>query len=468
MQDSLTIVNATKARLASFATTVDHIVNTVNDAVNELQNITSMTYSELKREEFKLKVWQQIDSHLSDIDRGFNVLSREIIQFILRISDLLHHQVSPNLITPTELLKLLYEISRNLDKQLQLPFDPNSDLLSYYKYLTCDFFPVTHGIGVVIAIPLVSQMDQIQLYEIISFPVPYANGKLQLTYKIDHPYVAISFDEVRIAFLDSQNFAVCAQQNTISCHIMAPFRAIHSVNHSCATTLTTIHSVQDCPIMLQPNDLMLPQAIPMEVGKWFIIADEPISFTILCPKEQPAHVDLRAPPGTLKVPFGCRARSLVLAIPPTYMTASHVQFQPILEFENSTYTIIKQVPSSIHFISMTEPQRLTDMVQDTVSITTLQQELDEMTWFTSSGLQSFWTKHWVAIVGCIIAVTLVVMVLLTYEGYRRCRQRVHVTSPPAVNLPKSRTDQVAALYPSLQAAAHFLDNAPPYAPSAVV
>lgn len=466
MQDSLTIVNATRARLSSFATTVDHIVTTVNNAVNELQNITSMTYSELKREEFKMKVWQQVESHVKDLGRGINLLSREIIQFNLRISDLLHHQVSLHLITPSELLQLLTEISKQLDKQLQLPFDPNTDLLSYYRYLTCDFFPVNDGIGVVIAIPLVSQADQVQLYEIISFPVPYADGKLQLIYRIDHSHVAISLDDMRIAFLDPQNFALCAQKDTISCHIMTPFRAIHSVNHSCATTLTTSNSIQDCPIMLQPNDLLLPQAIPLEVGKWFIIADKPISFTILCPNAQPSHVDLRAPPGTLKVPFGCRARSLVLAIPPTYMTASHVQFQPVTEFVNSTYTIVKQVPSAIHYISLTEPQRLTDIVHATTSIATLQQQLEDMTWYSPTGLQSFWTRHWVVIVSCIVVFAVGLIALLAYLARRRCRQEP--LSSPVIPCKPRVDDNVVALYPSLRAAAQLLQTVPPYAPPAVV
>lgn len=46
-----------------------------------------MTYTELKHDEYKIIIWQRINSHLRDLERGSNLLSREIIQFNLRISD---------------------------------------------------------------------------------------------------------------------------------------------------------------------------------------------------------------------------------------------------------------------------------------------------------------------------------------------------------------------------------------------
>lgn len=45
--------------------------------------------------------------------------------------------LSPGLISPRELKRLLIEIKTKLPGTLRLPADPNQDIWSFYKLLTC-------------------------------------------------------------------------------------------------------------------------------------------------------------------------------------------------------------------------------------------------------------------------------------------------------------------------------------------
>ena len=462
LKDSLTIVNTTQAKLKTFQKSINHIIENINDLVADYENITTLTLTELRKEEYKATIYATVNNYLLQFDRGINLLSTDLIRFDIRLNDLLHHQVSPRLISSPELASLLNDITVNLDRQLQLPFDIKSDLTSYYKYLTCDSFPAEDGIGVVLAIPLLSTTDRIDLYEIVSFPVPYADGHLQLQHQVDSNYVAMSHDKNRIAFLDHDNFLMCTNEQTVICHILAPFHAIHALNHSCASTLITTNSLQDCPVTVQKSTIIDPQAISLDAGKWAVVTSEAIEFCLMCPHHPSRKIIIAPPTGLLHLPLGCSARSLLLSMPPTYMTSRVVRYENVSEFAEVNFTIIKQVPQSVHHMSLTTPKRLAGMIDGPITIAQLQQQLEDLPWYSPSAITSFWAEHWFTVTVGAVIVSIIVMVLVAFCVYRRCSCHA-MKQPTAPPLPVSSFQGVGAttsLYPSLQAAAEILHAFP--------
>lgn len=460
LKDSLTIVNTTQIRLNTFHKTINHIIDSITDIVTDYHNITSTTLTELRREEYKTKVYEAISSHLQHFDRGTNLLSTELIRFDSRLSDLLHHQVSINLISPTELYTLLSDISNNLDRHLQLPFDLKTDLASYYKSLTCDSYSHNNGLGVIITIPLLSATDRVDLYEIISLPVPYANGHLQLQHQVDFNYVAVSYDKNRIAFMDHNNFAVCTQEQTVTCHVLAPFHAIHALNHSCTATLITTSSLQDCPVTIQKLTIIVPQAVSIAVGRWAVITNDPLTFHMMCLHHPEREVIVKPPVMELHLDTGCRARSLLLSLPPTYLQPSKVRSEVITEFTELNFTIINQVPPVVHRLMLTLPHKLVDMVDHSVTIQHLQERLEDVPWYSPSAVTSFWTKHWVSIVICVVLASMFLIMLVIFCVHRR-RHKARALMPSAVpTAPVLTGPPVSALYPSIRAASDILHAFP--------
>ena len=378
MRDSLSIVNATKIKTIQLTHAVNHINVAMSFMYKSLDNVTSMTYTELKKHEFFQHIWNQMDVHIMNLQRGLDLLDQEIDLLEQKIADVISFKVTPTLISPRQLKLLLIEVGSTLDK-VKLPYEVHTELMQYYKYLSSSMFTTEKGLGIVISIPLISPHSYVDIYQIVNLPVPYINDSLLINHKIDHKYVAVNKAKTEIAYLTDHEFAMCTRPNVANCHINSPFRFVASVHDSCATTLITSASLKDCPLVFQPNDLVLPYAKPLHHGKWIVISANDITFTIFCHvKDSIRTVTVKAPLDFVHLSLGCYARSLSLLLPPTYNRPSHVVFHPIRDFDHDNVTIHSYVPSDIHHLSLTKPKLLTDIVDQPMSINELQRSLDRL------------------------------------------------------------------------------------------
>ena len=378
MKDSLSIVNATQIKTVQLTHTVNHLITEMSLIYDSLDNVTSMTFDELRRAEVFTSVWDQIDIHVTNLQRGLDIIEHEIDLFEQKIADVISFKVTPTLIAPRELKVLLIEVDKSLDK-VELPYDINNQLMLYYQYLSSSMFATEHGLGVVISIPLISPHSKVDIYQIVNYPIPYSNNKLLLNHAIDHKYLAVNPSKTEIAYLNEHEFIMCTKPNVVNCHINSPFRFITSINQSCAATLVTSASIKDCPVILQPNDLVLPLAHSMQHGKWIIVTPNDISFTIICPRlDTVRHFTVKAPVDFILLSLGCYAQSLSLLLPPTYHRPSHIVYHPITEFVKDNITIDSYVPALVHHYARTKPHQLIKMVDHTISIDDLHRRLDDL------------------------------------------------------------------------------------------
>lgn len=78
--------------------------------------------------------------------------------------------LSPGLISPRELKKLLIEIKTKLPGTLQLPADPNKYIWSFYKLLTCSTTIDENNILAVVSVPLIDSSGKLEIFRAHSLP----------------------------------------------------------------------------------------------------------------------------------------------------------------------------------------------------------------------------------------------------------------------------------------------------------
>ena len=430
LDDSLTIVNATRIKTNELSETVNHLISGMSLIFDQFDNITAVAAVELKKQKFMKRVYIQISYSFHTINKGLILLRQDIDSFKLKFSDVLNHKVTPTLLPPKQLKSLLQEVSSQLET-VELPYDIDKHLLQYYSELSSHMFHASDGLGIVISIPLVSRQSLIFLYKIVMYPIPYANGKMQLRHEIDHTYFAVTPDKTKIAFLTEHEFTLCNKDNTVLCHIDSPFRSVSLINASCAVTLLLTSRLTHCPIVIQQNDLILPHATLLDTGKWAIIHTQQLQFTIFCNSlKSQTVITTQVPFDVIQLPLNCYATSLSMTLPPTYYRTSKINFHPILDFQNNV-TILDFVPPAIHHAARTVPNLVDKLVDGPISLAELQRRLHAIhdVPITTNNLRKYWIPMAVLLIFIIVTLTIAIL-------WFRCRNRLQMlrfAAQPAVD-----------------------------------
>jgi hypothetical protein len=85
--------------------------------------------------------------------------------------------LSPTVIRPSELRTLLTEIKNELNSKFKLPFDPEVDIWTFYKTVTCTTLLDTEHLTVVMSIPLLDNMGTFEVYKVYNLPLPHGSNQ---------------------------------------------------------------------------------------------------------------------------------------------------------------------------------------------------------------------------------------------------------------------------------------------------
>lgn len=110
--------------------------------------------------------------------------------------------LSPTVISPANLRNLLSEIANQLPPNLKLPYDPDTDLWSYYRILPCTTLVETENLITALTVPLLDTNKHFEVFRIHNLPVPNLKtnqSTLLAKYKIEEKRRSSStMSEVRI------------------------------------------------------------------------------------------------------------------------------------------------------------------------------------------------------------------------------------------------------------------------------
>ena len=125
--------------------------------------------------------------------------------------------VSPSIITPENLKKLLLEMQTKLPYHLTLPEDPTENLWKYYQSLSCTTILNEDRFLVIVSVPLLDRETTFEIYKVFNTPLPYNQSiptELQpdivAQYRLETSALAINAEKTKYMLLNSDELNHCS------------------------------------------------------------------------------------------------------------------------------------------------------------------------------------------------------------------------------------------------------------------
>ena len=110
VKEGLTLINANRVGLSENRKTINDLVGAVKGLNDHVENITTVLGKELTGFEEHVQAYLQIDINLNRIKQILTEIEVGVEHFHLQLNMLVTGRLSPSLITPENLLKILREI----------------------------------------------------------------------------------------------------------------------------------------------------------------------------------------------------------------------------------------------------------------------------------------------------------------------------------------------------------------------
>ncbi len=312
VEDSLTLLNVTRVEVTQLRLEL----HTIRSTVVRLQQ----QQNALLAHQVFMTTYTQIANIVTEI-RSHIVESRVVIdELAARLSDLFQGHLTPQVIPPDQLRQLLQEIETVLPPILSLPFDPENELFNYYQYLGCYVYPGDGDFTVLIDVPLADVTSQFNVFQILTYDVPYGNTSIVASYEIAHEYVAVSPDRSRISFLEDWQLHQCSSEVFHFCRMTTAIYFTNTLQDDCTVSLllhpNNVH--KNCKPVVRKRTSPLSKAVYISNGLWKISTPHPLVFTIVCTEKATVQIQVNPPLGDLKLHAGCYAHSGDLNLPPFF------------------------------------------------------------------------------------------------------------------------------------------------------
>ena len=160
LEEQMTILNISRVHIAENRQALLDLGECLNTFESRMNNLTQAIQERFKHVGMFANVYAHMDLILGgirvDLQRGNLYLGN--LRLELNMLSLNH--LSPSLITPKDLKRLLTQIKAKLPPTLKLPEDHRSNIWYYYHTLTCTTILEDDRIVVVMSIPLLDFTGQ--------------------------------------------------------------------------------------------------------------------------------------------------------------------------------------------------------------------------------------------------------------------------------------------------------------------
>ena len=172
LEEQMTILNVSRVRIAENCQALLVLVECLNTFDFRMNNLTQAIQERLEHVETFANVYAQMDLILGGIRNALQRGNLYLGNQQLELNMLPLNHLSPSLITPKDLKRLLTQIKGTLPPTLQLPEDHRSNIWYYYRTLTCTTILEDDRIVVVMSIPLLDFTGQYDVVKIHNIPLP--------------------------------------------------------------------------------------------------------------------------------------------------------------------------------------------------------------------------------------------------------------------------------------------------------
>ena len=377
VQESLSLINVSRARLAENRQTLNLIVSDMGAINEQIANVTQKLDNRIFQLETLLPMYLQLDGLVEEIKQSLQKALIYVEHLQLQLNMLSIGKLSPTIIFPLKLRDLLIDIQTRIAAPLRLPGDPKADLWHFYKMLTCTTIVEEDKILVVVPVPLLDSNDDFEVYRVHNLPIPFnaSDGVMAgslASYRLEAEAIAVNTQRTNFVLLTQGELEGCSKASIGFCSIRSPVYPI-SLNRFCITALfmkNTEIVEQNCRPMVRLN-AVLPMAEYLTNGNWIITTQRKLVFSLVCQENERGtrEIEVQPPLDIIRLPMSCSASNEYMSLMPYYQKESKSEVEDsiselLLNARVANTTIWKPFHEKLpNFSSIQLPDRLQTVEQ---------------------------------------------------------------------------------------------------------
>ena len=221
VENSISILNTSHEEIKENREMLNGIYNVTFELRNEMNLILNRLTQDIVPEITYLEL-------LGRINNMYHVITSTLDKFKYTFDNILHQvqlclqgNLPITLLPPSQITNIFSQVQNKLRHGYVLPYSVRSyDRLSYYKYLSPLVVPQKTKLHILIAIPIISQNQKLNVYESVKMPFTHQQFNLSAIYDTEADFIAISPDRKVYSLLHKSETTFC--QQGYACKLSSP------------------------------------------------------------------------------------------------------------------------------------------------------------------------------------------------------------------------------------------------------
>lgn len=435
IQESLTLINGTRLAVRENRQKMNEILGALVTLSDQLKNLTTGIEKQLHKLDYFVNSYLRINRAVQEIQVMTSEVRTHVEHLYIQLNALAIGHLTPSIMAPHDLKDLLLTIKTKLPRTLRLPGNPDEDLWSFYKFLTCTSTTADNKLLIILSIPLLDAQETYHVYKIHNIPALMTNQSnsvitngcsMVAQYKLESNAIAINTERTQYMLLSNEELKSCSNPLMGFCFARSPVYKT-SISRLCVTALF-LQEVQKvrkyCKVIVQLKSV-LPRATYLNNGHWVVSTSEKLHFVKLCGEGKntlATDVIVRPPIQIVTLDQSCSAVTSAMTLPPHYHQESKYNATNLLTTFMQSYNVSaiqlwKPVHSNFDNLNnISIPEKLNDL--EMVSMDKLVEELKLVN--SVPPLFDFWgLPTWAYVLMGVASAIIIIVIIFVYCKIKR-------------------------------------------------
>ena len=436
VENQISMINVSRKYIKENRQTINKLIIGVHQIDMKVNNISQILITDLNTIGRFVQIYSQLNLALQSIKRMIDSAQRYVDHLRLELSFLAIRHISPNLLSPEELSKILHQVRSKLPAAFRLPTHPSRKLWSYFRTLNCAAIIDNKKLIIIVTIPLLDNDESYQLYEIhnLAFPDPFTpspnyESSMMALYRLETEALMVNTHRTEYIFITREELYSCSHSEGHYCNAQHARLPI-SKSRTCVISLFMKNSdkiKRYCVPEIYTN-VHLPRAVNLKDGIYAVSTKNPFSLHLTCQAPpSSSEIQVKPPLTVVNLEMACSAHSQEITLMPYFAAQTTVPTQKepffvLLQETNFSEVKIWQplVSSLKNFSSVNLPETLKNV--DKISMTEF---LDRLGSLQQVEIETKWHfPFWAKIAAGISGIICLVIVIKYRQQIALCLRRI--------------------------------------------
>lgn len=153
------MINSTRIAVQENRQQINEIVGALVTLSEQLKNISTGLEKQVHKLDYFVNSYLKINRAVQEVQEMTAEVRHHVEHLYIQLNALALGHLTPSIMAPQDLKSLLLSIKTKLPRTLRLPGNPDEDLWSFYKFLTCTSTTEDNKLLIILSIPLLDAQE---------------------------------------------------------------------------------------------------------------------------------------------------------------------------------------------------------------------------------------------------------------------------------------------------------------------